>query len=54
MILGLGDVGGICLEMLVRAGINEFVLVDYDKSIQDLEGKRIVTELENFTNIFSK
>ena len=54
LILGLGDVGGICLEMLVRAGINEFVLVDYDKSIQDLEGKRIVTELENFTNIFSK
>ena len=31
MILNLGDFGGICLEMLVRAGINKFVLVDYDK-----------------------
>lgn len=31
LILGLGDVGDICLEMLVWSGINKFVFVDYDK-----------------------
>ena len=31
LILGLGDVGDICLEILVWYGINKFVFVDYDK-----------------------
>ena len=31
LVLGLGGVGGIVIEMLARAGIQNFVLVDFDK-----------------------
>lgn len=45
MVVGLGAVGGYCLEALARAGVGNFVLVDFDKfEISNINRQVLATE----------
>ncbi len=47
LILGLGGVGGICMEMLARAGVKNFVLVDKDKFEESNLNRQILSNQKN-------
>lgn len=46
LLVGLGGVGGICFEMLVRSGIENIAVVDYDK----FEESNLNRQILSFTN----
>ena len=47
LIVGLGGVGGYALEALVRSGINNLILIDYDKIDKSNLNRQIITNSNN-------
>lgn len=47
LIVGLGGVGGSCLETLVRSGINDFSIVDYDIFEESNLNRQILSSKDN-------
>ena len=47
LIVGLGGVGGYALESLVRSGIGNIILIDYDKIDLSNLNRQIITNQEN-------
>ena len=47
LIVGLGGVGGYALEALARTGINNLILIDFDKIESSNLNRQIITNQEN-------
>ena len=47
LIVGIGGVGGIALEMLVRCGIKNIVVVDFDKFEESNLNRQILCDINN-------
>lgn len=47
VIFGLGGVGGFTLEALARAGIKQFILIDFDKIEESNLNRQIITNINN-------
>ena len=47
ILFGLGGVGGYVLEALVRSGIENFVLIDFDKIETSNLNRQIITTVNN-------
>lgn len=47
LIVGLGGVGGYALESLVRSGIGNVILIDYDKIDESNLNRQIITNRDN-------
>lgn len=50
LLVGLGGVGGYALESLVRSGIKNFILIDYDVISQTNLNRQIISNQENIGN----
>lgn len=51
MIVGLGGVGGYATEALVRSGINNIILVDYDKIDITNLNRQIISSVDNISHL---
>jgi len=49
LILGIGGVGGMATEALARSGVNNFILVDYDKVDITNLNRQIMTNYKNIS-----
>ena len=47
LILGLGGVGGYCLEAIVRSGVNNITIVDFDKIDETNINRQIIANISN-------
>lgn len=47
MVVGLGGVGGYAIESLVRSGINNIILIDYDKVDPSNNNRQIIANSKN-------
>ena len=47
MVIGLGGVGGYAIESLVRSGINNIILIDYDKVDASNNNRQIIANSKN-------
>ncbi len=47
IIFGLGGVGGFTLEALARAGVKQFILIDFDKIEESNLNRQIITNINN-------
>lgn len=58
VVFGLGGVGGICAEMLARAGVGELTLIDFDKVSESNINRQVValtsTVGQSKTELFEK
>ena len=52
LVIGLGGVGGICAEMIVRAGVGKMTIVDNDTCIRSctLNGFPLIVWVEKLNN----
>ena len=50
LIIGIGGVGGYALEALVRSGINNITIIDYDKIEKSNLNRQIITNQNNIGN----
>ncbi len=50
LIIGIGGVGGYALEALVRSGINNITIIDYDKIEESNLNRQIITNQNNIGN----
>lgn len=51
MVVGLGGVGGYAIESLVRSGINNIILIDYDKVDITNNNRQIIANSKNIGNL---
>ena len=47
LVIGLGGAGGTCVEALIRSGISNIIIVDYDKIDISNLNRQIITNLDN-------
>lgn len=47
LVIGLGGVGGTCVEALIRSGISNIIIVDYDKVDISNLNRQVITNLDN-------
>ena len=45
ILLGVGGVGGVCLDCLVRSGIEDITIVDFDKFDETNQNRQLYSEL---------
>lgn len=51
ILFGLGGVGGACLEFLLRAGLENFTLVDYDRIDETNLNRQLIARRDNIGNL---
>lgn len=51
LVVGLGGVGGYATESLIRSGIENIILIDYDKIDNSNLNRQIITNINNIGNL---